>query len=111
MRVGDKTGDVRREYGVSIDRREAVAIERTLAGCASTQLVVLEWGLPAATRNTAERLQPRQNAFDALERWDANQNIQIMCAEARRYAIAPIPKGHPANRFMHDGDGDGVVCE
>ena len=31
--------------------------------------------------------------------------------EARRHGIAPVPKGHPAYRWMRDGDGDGVVCE
>ncbi|MYK32308.1 MAG: excalibur calcium-binding domain-containing protein [Boseongicola sp. SB0670_bin_30] len=25
--------------------------------------------------------------------------------------MAPVPRDHPAYRFMTDGDGDGVVCE
>ena len=108
----NRTLEVRRKYGLSIDRREAVAIERRLAGCASTEMVVLACGIPAETRNTAERLPPaRANASDALERWDDNSNGQITCAEARRHGIAPVPRGHPAYRFMRDGDGDGVVCE
>ena len=108
----NRTLEVRRKYGLSIDRREAVTIERTLAGCASTEMVVLACGLPEEeTRNTAERLVPRQNASDALERWDDNGNGQITCAEARRHGIAPVPRGQPAYRFMRDGDGDGVVCE
>ena len=32
-------------------------------------------------------------------------------ADARRHAIAPVPRSHPAYRYMRDGDGDGVVCE
>ena len=62
---------------------------------------------------TAERLPlpARANASDALERWDDNRNGQITCAEARRHGIAPVPRDHPAYRFMGDGDGDGVVCE
>ena len=107
----NRTLEVRRKYGLSIDRREAVAIERRLAGCASTEMVVLACGLPAETRNPAERLPPRANASDVLERWDDNSNGQITCAEARRHGIAPVPREHPAYRFMHDGDGDGVVCE
>ena len=108
----NRTLEVRRKYGLSIDRRETVAIERTLAGCASTEMVVLACGIPAETRNTAERPPPpRQNGSDALERWDDNGNGQITCAEARRHGIAPVPRGHPAYRFMRDGDGDGVVCE
>ena len=47
----------------------------------------------------------------ALARWDDNGNGRITCAEARRHGIAPVPRGHPAYRYMRDGDGDGVVCE
>ena len=36
---------------------------------------------------------------------------EITCAEARRHGIAPVPRSHPAYRYMRDGDGDGVVCE
>ena len=25
--------------------------------------------------------------------------------------LPPVPRGHPAYRYMRDGDGDGVVCE
>ena len=107
----NRTLEVRRKYGLSIDRREAVAIERRLASCASTEMVVLDCGLAAETRNVAKRLPPRENASDALERWDDNENGQITCAEARGHGIAPVPRGHPAYRFMRDGDGDGVVCE
>ena len=108
----NRTLEVRRKYGLSIDRREAVAIESRLAGCASTEMAVLACGIPTEIGNTAERLPPpRANASDALERWDDNGNGQITCAEARRHGIAPVPRGHPAHRFMRDGDGDGVVCE
>ena len=72
---------------------------------------MLDCGLPAVPRNTPQRLLSRQNDRDALERWDTNSNGNITCAEARRHGIAPVPRGHPAYRFMHDGDGDGVVCE
>ena len=27
------------------------------------------------------------------------------------HGIAPVHRGHPAYRYMRDGDGDGVVCE
>ena len=107
----ERTLEVRRKYGLSIDRREADAIESTLAGCASTEMAVLECGLSAETRSTAQRSSTRRNVTDALERWDDNGNGQITCAEARRHGIAPVPRGHPAYRFMRDGDGDGVVCE
>ena len=43
--------------------------------------------------------------------WDDNGNGRISCAEARAHGIAPVRRGHPAYRYMRDGDGDGVVCE
>ena len=48
---------------------------------------------------------------EVLARWDDNGNGHITCAEARRHRIAPVPRDHPAYRFMRDADGDGVVCE
>ena len=48
---------------------------------------------------------------DALALYDDNGNGRITCREARRHGIAPVPRGHPAYRYMWDGDGDGVVCE
>ena len=43
--------------------------------------------------------------------WDDNSNGFISCAEARAHGIAPVQRGHPAYRYMRDGDGDGIVCE
>ena len=48
---------------------------------------------------------------DALRLYDDNRNGRITCSEARRHGIAPVPRSHPAYRFMRDGDGDGIVCE
>ena len=80
------------------------------------------WGAtPAAERRTAPTAVPARSAPSsraassglaaALARWDDNGNGRITCAEARRHGIAPVPRGHPAYRYMRDGDGDGVVCE
>ena len=48
---------------------------------------------------------------DALALYDDNRNGRITCKEARRHGIAPVPRSHPAYRYMRDADGDGVVCE
>lgn len=79
------------------------------------------WGAtPAAERRMAPTAVPARSATSrrassglaaALARWDDNGNGRITCAEARRHGIAPVPRGHPAYRYMRDGDGDGVVCE
>ena len=102
----ERTLEVRRKYSLSIDCREAAAIEGTLAGCASTKVVVLDCGVPAATGNSGQRLQPQRDANDALKLWDDNE--QISWAEARRHGIAPVLRSHQAYCFMGDTDGDRV---
>ena len=74
------------------------------------------WGAtPGAERRVASAAPSRRPAASdlpaALARWDDNGNGRITCAEARRHGIAPVPRGHPAYRYMRDGDDDGVVCE
>ena len=74
------------------------------------------WGASPATERRVTSAAPsrRPAASDlpaALARWDDNGNGRITCAEARRHGIAPVPRGHPAYRYMRDGDGDGGVCE
>ena len=107
-----RTLEVRRKYGLTIDRREAEAVEAVLSRCDSTEMVIVPCGTTAvpATRATNASSVPGGDV-DALALWDDNGNGQITCAEARRHGIAPVPRGHPAYRFMRDGDGDGVVCE
>ena len=98
--------EVRRKYGLTIDRREADALDAVLSACSSTDLVV--YAGAAAPAAPARSSTPSSGA---LSRWDDNGNGRITCAEARRHGIAPVPRGHPAYPYMRDGDGDGVVCE
>ena len=98
--------EVRRRYVLTIDAREAAVVERVLAGCRSTHMLVSCGSTvapPAVVSDDARE--------DALTRYDDNDNRRIACAEARRHGIAPVPRGHPAYRFMRDADSDGVVCE
>ena len=97
---------VKRKYRLTVDRREASALERVLAGCGSTAMIVTAPGDPAATPRDAAHA-----SSDALARWDDNGNGRITCKEARRHGIAPVPRRHPAYIYMYDRDGDGVVCE
>ena len=113
----DRIVQVRREYGLTIDRGEADAIDTVLASCESTDMVVLPAG--ASTTGTATATPPPAEAstpsgdsdVDALALYDDNGNGRITCAEARAHGIAPVHRGHPAYEFMRDADGDGVVCE
>ncbi len=105
--------EVRRKYGLTIDRREADVLERILSSCSSTELEfrASASGPPAAVMPPASRNDSSSGDVDALRLWDDNGNGRITCAEARRHGIAPVPFTHPAYPFMRDGDGDGVVCE
>ena len=94
---------VRRRWGLTVDVREANALEAVLSGCSATEL--------ETTAGGGSVPQQPDGAADALRLWDDNGNGMITCAEARRHRIAPVPRGHPAYPFMRDGDGDGVVCE
>ena len=85
--------EVRRKYGLTIDRSEAAALESVLNGCDHFEMVFE--GPPE----------------DPLRLYDDNRNGRISCAEARGHGIAPVDRGHPAYPYMTDGDGDGVVCE
>ena len=97
---------VKHKYRLAVDHREAAALERVLAGCGSTAMIVTH-----ATGTTAAPRAAPTASSDALALWDDNGNGRITCNEARRHGIAPVPRGHPAYQFMRDGDGDGVVCE
>ena len=111
----DRTVQVRREYGLTIDRTEADAVDRILAGCPSTEMVVLApetSPTASATPTPTPAATPTPSTdVDALALWDDNGNGRITCAEARAHGIAPVHRGHPAYQYMRDADGDGVVCE
>ena len=101
--------EVRRVYGLTIDRREAAALERILASCESTALEPVVCAVPSGSSGGAASAPAGGDG--ALALYDDNGNGRITCAEARRHGIAPVPRSHPAYRYMRDADGDGVVCE
>ena len=102
---------VKRAYALTVDRREAAALERVLSGCASTEMIFTASLAIEPTRTASDTRTRTVSASDALALYDDNRNGRITCAEARRHGIAPVPRSHPAYPFMRDGDGDGVVCE
>ena len=99
--------EVRQAYRLTVDGREAAALERILASCESTALEPIVCATPSASSGAAGAA----TGDDPLARYDDNRNGAITCAEARRHGIAPVRRSHPAYWYMRDGDGDGVVCE
>ena len=110
---------VKFKYSLTVDRDEAIALQRVLSDCSTTDIVFtdLQAGGPTASLandpNASPAAEPTRaiSASDVLALYDDNRNGRITCAEARRHGIAPVPRNHPAYPFMRDGDGDGVVCE
>ncbi len=101
--------EVRRAYGLTIDRREAEVLDRVLTSCASIELEPLVCHTNTIVNRRAGTDSGGNSSPLAL--YDDNRNGRITCKEARRHGIAPVPRSHPAYRYMRDGDGDGVVCE
>ena len=101
---------VRRKFGLTIDPREAAALDRVLVGCLSTAMFVVPRPATSPQRPTPPP-EPPPSASEALARWDDNGNGRITCAEARRHGIAPVRRGHSAYPYMRDADNDGIVCE
>ena len=101
--------EVKRVYGLAVDRREAAALESILSTCDSTALEPIVCEIPSPSG--ASPASASGTTSDALALYDDNGNGRITCAEARRHGIAPVRRSHPAYRHMRDGDGDGVVCE
>ena len=103
---------VRLKYDLTIDQREADALDRVLTGCTSTALVVFPRDTSPPDQIAPTRIStPVDSEVDALQLWDDNGNGRITCAEARAHGIAPVRQGHPAYTYMNDRDGDGIVCE
>ena len=105
--------EVRLKYSLTVDERERDALERILAGCESTAMVIDESGRQPDTPTASPvptQDSPSSDA-SALELYDDDGNGRITCAEARRHGIVPVHRGHPAYPYMNDRDNDGVVCE
>ena len=101
--------EVRRAYGLTIDRREAAALDRILAACESAALEPVVCAAPSGSASVPGRASAAGDG--ALARYDDNRNGMITCKEARRHDIAPVSRSHPAYRYIPNADGDGVVCE
>ena len=100
--------EVRRTYDLTIDRREAMALERILAQCDSTDMKPITCTSGTAS---AEDRDEGSSGSHALALYDDNGNGRITCREAGRHRIAPVYRDHLAYQYMHDRDDDGVVCE
>ena len=63
----DRVVRVRQKYGLTIDRREAAALDSVLSGCSSVEMIVSATPLPSPAPAAG-------TAGNALDLWDDNRN-------------------------------------
>ena len=90
---------VRQKYQLTIDQREADALERVLERCTSTELVVLARG--ASPQQTTPAPRPAQDGCGPFRN----------CTALRRVHPNGVPRGHCAYQRNMDRDNDGRACE
>ena len=100
---------VRLKYGLSIDRKEAEALEEVLSTCETTGIEPSS--CPPISEVPMTHSAKVREKSSALRRWDDNQDGKITCREAQHHGIAPVFRGHPAYPFMDDSDGDCIDCQ
>ena len=83
---------MKRAYRLTVDRREAAALERILRRCASTAMEPLVYR--AARASAGPTNQDEGGGGDPLPRYDDNRNGRIGCKEARQHGIAPVHRSH-----------------
>ena len=95
----DRITQVRLEYGLTIDRDEADAIDTALATCDSTEMVVLAPTNTGVSQTTATPTPTPAAGVDALAMYNDNGNGGITCAEARapRHRAGPTADTRPTS--------------
>ena len=104
---------VKRKWNLTVDAREARALERVLASCgASPEVMEPIVCTSYSSGGSQSASSANASASPALAKYDTNGNGRITCSEVRAAGEkTPILRSHPAYPYMTDGDGDGKVCE
>ncbi len=101
---------VKRKYQLTVDRREAQALENILSKCESTEMIVTQCKVTLEDQPIRSPSADNSDPNHPLSKWDDNGNGRITCKEARNHGIAPVYSDHPAYPYMRDGNNDGVIC-
>ena len=102
---------MRRKWRLTIDRREAGALEQIFSGCESTEMVFHADGGAAESADPPDSGNVSPGTVGALARWDDNRNGRICYKEAKRRRTAPVRRGHPALPLHARRGRRRVVCE
>ena len=82
--------EVRRAYGLTIDRREAAALDRILAAGKSTALEPVVWAVPSASASVPDagpaagddgRDVPRRRKPDSSRQWTSQYRSDSACGD------------------------------
>ena len=90
--------DVRRAYALTIDRREARALDAVLASCDTPDMVMFPRGAVTAVSDSESVAEDRCGPYKN-------------CTELRKDHPRGVPKGHCAYQSRMDRDKDGWACE
>lgn len=100
----DRVVKVRRKYDLTIDRREADALDDVLSRCSSFEMVI--YPMPGSTEATrTPRPAPRRQVTRRVCGPFRN------CTSLRRVHPGGVPRGHCAYSRWMDRDEDGWACE
>ena len=100
----DRVVQVKRKYGLTVDRAEATAIESVLAECASVEMVMSVRASPPVVKPTQPQSSGAGYASCDEARAAGESRVQGSKGTGRGFPKSMVPSAR-------DGDGDGVVCE
>ena len=100
----DRVVQVRAKYGLTVDQREADALDTVLSGCSSFEMIII----PASEQATPTPI-PTPATARVYDSCDAAESA----GEQRVQGSKGPGKGFPQTMVpsARDGDKDGVVCE
>ena len=90
--------EIRRAYGLTIDLREARALDAVLANCESKEMQII--GRAAQSNLRTQEADNKKNCGPYKN-----------CTELRKVHPRGVPKGHCAYQSRMDRDKDGWACE
>ena len=100
----DRVVQVKRKYGLTIDRAEATAIKSVLAECTSVEMVMSVRASPPVARPTQPQIPGAGYASCDEARAAGESRVQGSKGTGRGFPKSMVPSAR-------DSDGDGVVCE
>lgn len=89
---------VKKKYQLTVDQREANALESILSGCESVTMIFYK--KPPSQGSTTPKQKEPQDTTDFKN-----------CTALKRSHPGGVTRGHPAYKKKFDRDGDGHACE